>query len=361
MDESLPLSALLSQAWVAFAIEFDNEFEHLTPHRTTNHGVTGDPKSSPWLVSMVMWLQLMQFVPDEGIGTKELYRRTDLEPKAFRMWLIRMSKWWSYLRVSENFVRPTPGGRKALEAWRPLTAQIQKRWQKRFGKAWLDQLLEVMETMVRHNGAEYPDYLPVLGYELLSYIPSAKGRPRSVDGLRSGEALPALFSKLLLTFATEFERDSKLSLAVCANLLRLADDDGVPILDLPRLSGVSKEAIAMAVRRAEECGLGTVQRGAGSGRLKIFALNSKGRLARKEYYELTGQVEAGWANQFGKAKVEKLRELLEGIAGASASGSSRLLEGLKPYPEGWRASVPACERLPHFPMVLHRGGFPDGS
>ncbi|HVY94474.1 MAG TPA: hypothetical protein VHA14_17050 [Bryobacteraceae bacterium] len=44
------MSALLSQAFVAFTIEFDNEFEHLVPHRTTRFG-----GSEPWLVSMVMW------------------------------------------------------------------------------------------------------------------------------------------------------------------------------------------------------------------------------------------------------------------------------------------------------------------
>ena len=35
--------------------------------------------------------------------------------------------------------------------------------------------------------------------------------------------------------------------------------------------------------------------------------------------------------------------------------------GLQPYPDGWRAKVRAPETLPHHPMVLHRGGFPDGS
>ena len=34
---------------------------------------------------------------------------------------------------------------------------------------------------------------------------------------------------------------------------------------------------------------------------------------------------------------------------------------LEPYLDGWRAAVPKPEVLPHFPMVLHRGGFPDGS
>jgi len=30
-------------------------------------------------------------------------------------------------------------------------------------------------------------------------------------------------------------------------------------------------------------------------------------------------------------------------------------------PEGWRASAPRPEMLPHFSIVLHRGGYPDGS
>jgi hypothetical protein len=38
MTPELPLPAQLSQALVAFAIEFDNEFEHRMPHRTTSHG-----------------------------------------------------------------------------------------------------------------------------------------------------------------------------------------------------------------------------------------------------------------------------------------------------------------------------------
>jgi hypothetical protein len=38
--DHLPLPALLSQALVAFTIEFDNEFERQVPHRTTNHGAT---------------------------------------------------------------------------------------------------------------------------------------------------------------------------------------------------------------------------------------------------------------------------------------------------------------------------------
>jgi hypothetical protein len=38
-----------------------------------------------------------------------------------------------------------------------------------------------------------------------------------------------------------------------------------------------------------------------------------------------------------------------------------LFRGLGPYADGWRASVHKPDTLPHYPMVLHRGGFPDGS
>jgi hypothetical protein len=49
-----------------------------------------------------------------------------------------------------------------------------------------------------------------------------------------------------------------------------------------------------------------------------------------------------------------------------------LSAGLQPYPGGWRSSKPYAQQteavladppghLPHYPMVLHRGGWPDGS
>lgn len=35
--------------------------------------------------------------------------------------------------------------------------------------------------------------------------------------------------------------------------------------------------------------------------------------------------------------------------------------GLTPPADGWRASFLMLPRLPQFPMVTHRGGYPDGS
>jgi hypothetical protein len=60
----LPLTTLLSQALVAYTIEFDNEFERQTPHRTTLLGQTGG--GGPWLVSMVMWFNCLRRDTDRG-------------------------------------------------------------------------------------------------------------------------------------------------------------------------------------------------------------------------------------------------------------------------------------------------------
>src|SRR5262249_34061044 len=62
-----------------------------------------------------------------------------------------------------------------------------------------------------------------------------------------GLPLAALVSRVLLACAVEFERETATSLAISANALRvLGADEWVPVRDLPGLSGVSKESIAMA-------------------------------------------------------------------------------------------------------------------
>src|ERR1700761_4743371 len=104
----LPLSTLLSHLLVAFTIEFDSEFELQMPHRTTSHGATEGAAQAPWLVSQVMWANLMRFIPEEGISARELLARTGLTKPALRNRLQRLSRWWGYLTVT-----PAPGG----EGW----------------------------------------------------------------------------------------------------------------------------------------------------------------------------------------------------------------------------------------------------
>lgn len=85
METNLPLSAVLSQAYVAFAIEFDNEFEHQAPHRTANYGSTPGFPKAPWLVSMAMW----RHIPIEGISAADLQSRLAISKKCLNTWLTR--------------------------------------------------------------------------------------------------------------------------------------------------------------------------------------------------------------------------------------------------------------------------------
>lgn len=231
MDGRLPLPTLLSHALVAFTIEFDNEFEHRVPHRTTNHGSTGSA-SSPWLVSMVMWLKFMRFVPVQGITVRELGRVTKSTDNEMRTWLTRLEKWWGYIVVETDksdspssrsvlgrVVRPSQGGLKALETWQLLTGIIEKRLQERFGKDIIDRLHDSLHAMVDRFDGVLPDCLPILGYDLLSNCPYRQ-LAVSVEAAASQYTLPILLSKVLLAFAIEFESDSGISLAIVANVLR---------------------------------------------------------------------------------------------------------------------------------------------
>ncbi len=70
---ALPLSALLSQALVAFTIEADNETEHRLPHRTQDYGLApGAPPGAPWLTSLLMYANCLRHLPDAGITIAEL-------------------------------------------------------------------------------------------------------------------------------------------------------------------------------------------------------------------------------------------------------------------------------------------------
>jgi hypothetical protein len=94
--------------------------------------------------------------------------------REMRTWLSRMGNWWGYVVVEPGpsdtsssrsvlnwVVRPTPGGRKALEAWQPLTGIIEKRWQQRFGKDVIDRL-EGENTQAYSKKGELPR-TPTLG------------------------------------------------------------------------------------------------------------------------------------------------------------------------------------------------------
>jgi DNA-binding MarR family transcriptional regulator len=152
-----------------------------------------------------------------------------------------------------------------------------------------------------------------------------------------------------------------LSLAISANVVRTLDEKAVRVRDLPLLTGVSKEAISTALGFLEKRHAVGVEPDQAGSRVKVARLTPKGREAQNAYHALVGSIEKRWEACFGNDTIGNLRKSLERLAGDSTAQGSPLFRGLKPYPEGWRASIQKPNILPHYPMVLHRGGFPDGS
>jgi DNA-binding MarR family transcriptional regulator len=387
MDKFLPLPTLLSQAFVAFTIECDNEFERQMPHRTTDYGLAHPELAaklgySPWLVSMAMWFNCMKYVDERGIALAELEHaaRTPTNFDGMRR--------WGYITLTPNstgthsqppntklkskskpkkdwLIHAKPAGLKAREVWQPLCASIEQRWHQRFGNSEVTHLRQSLSAFVSQLDPSLPDTLPILGYGLSiqSKSPKRKETTRPYSTSPADLELPTLMARALLAFALEYERQSQVSLAVGANLLRLFEGEAIRIRDLPRLSGISKEAAAMAIGFLEKNKYAATTTDPGS-RSKAVTLTAKGRQARQDYQQLMQKIEAGWHDQFGKQAIGDLHSALSQLNAPGQSAgqtTSRFFEAIQPHPGGWRSQIPAPEVLPHFPMVLHRGGYPDGS
>jgi len=357
----LPLSALLSQALVAFTIEADNEAEHRLPHRTQDYGLSaGAATDAPWQTSLVMWANCLRHVPDEGITVAGMRAaaRTGTNLDGMRR--------WRYVTYTPDpgrgkrprpdaIVRLTPGGQRSRQVWDGVPAEIEQRWRARFGAPAVDGLRAALAAVVAELDPRLPDCLPILHPGLFS-------EPDLPDGTTTSdpEALPlwALLSPTLLAFAAEFEDDPGRSLAISANLLRVLTEDGVRSRDVPALAGVSKAAVAFTMGPATKQGLVAEQPDPAGSRWKITRLTASGAQAQRAYADLTGVVEDRWRSRFGADRVAALCDALEPLA---VGDPPPLFGGLTPYEDGWRAQVKPPAVLPHYPMVLHRGGYPDGA
>jgi methyltransferase (TIGR00027 family) len=388
---ALPLSALLSAALVAFTIEADNEAEHRLPHRTTNEGLSpGATAGAPWLTSLLMWANCLRHLPDEGITVAELRRRarTGTNLDGMRRWRYvtytpdpPQGKGQGKRPGPDAIVTPTAGGRRARAVWQAATEETEARWRTRFGPDAVDGLRAALAALVARLDPALPDCLPVLGYGLRSTkrddTPAAPADVQDTPNVQAADdqaaddvqdtadshgatALPlwALLSRPLLAFALEYERAPGPSLAVSANVLRVLTEGGVRTRDIPALAGISKEAVAMAAGLLAEGGLATEGPDPGGSRFKVTRLTAAGTAARDAYPARAAAIEADWRARFGAGRVEAAREALEPLSGGDPPP---LLAALEPYPDNWRARVKPAVVLPHYPMTLHRGGFPDGA
>ncbi len=364
----LPVFALLSNALVAYTIEFDNEADRRIEHHTTNHG--GNRKSV-WLVSMAMWFNCMRFVGEDPLRVGELERlaRTTTNLDGMRR--------WGYVTVEADpgdikkrparrdlLICATKKGMLARRVWESLFEELQKRWESRFGKTEISKLCNALARFERGLDANLPDCMPILYVGLFTKVMAANQSALPRRGAKSIEAsdlaLPVLLARLLTAFALEYERDASLSLALSANVLRVLSEEGICVADIPRIAGVSKESVQMALRFLQTRKLVVVETVAMPSRRRVVRLTAKGRGEQENYHRFIHEIEGRWRRRFGSDAITRVRSILERLVG-KPSGPSKLIEGLRPHQGGWRAARSMPTALPYFPMVLHRGGYPDGS
>jgi DNA-binding MarR family transcriptional regulator len=376
------LSVLLSQALVAFTIEIDNEAELRLPHSTTRHRSTAsdsDRRRGPWLTSFVMYANVLRYVGEEGTTVARLTEHA----RTTRLQLAGLQR-WRYVTVEpptglpartlphpESLVLLTPGGRRACSVWADMPRLVEDRWRARFGGAAVDGLRRSLVALIEALPFDTPAYLPMV-------FPTQNGKAERLSPREGGASPPtwsarttrdadltALLSAVLLSFTLDVEAEARISMAIGSNTLRVLqpciEAEPVSVRDLPRLTGVSKEANAMCAGWLARHGCVEVVPNPAANRGKVVRLTAKGRAAQSKHQRLLDSTETLWRTTYGAASLGHLVDALVPIVGDGTFAASPLAAGLEPSEGTWRASVSRPETLPHYPMVLHRGGYPDGS
>jgi hypothetical protein len=340
----IPLTALLSWVWIAHVIEVDNAFEAISAQRVGHR----------FRISLPMWSNGLRLIPDEGVTVDELrfLARADCNLGGLERW-----GWITVGDVSSKrrdgygtrrgikggtILRPTRAGAYARQAWPRIVSRVEEKWSARFGADVIDALRRALTEVAVPMPWSPPEVHPSDGF-----------RTHVVDSDAASAEAPivSLLGRVLTAFTLEDEQSAEVSLPLGANVLRLIDSEVVRIRDLPALSGVSKEAIAMAT--------GYLQRNAfaSSEPDRRIALTPDGLDALD-----------GYRSRALRSDQDDLRAALEAVV----SQGNSLREGLAPPDGCWRGQSPylaqtkrlladPTKALPWHPMVLHRGGWPDGN
>ena len=225
------------------------------------------------------------------------------------------------------------------------------RWSERFGSDAIDRLRRALASASEPGDSALPRFVPIIAptngfFTVL---------PDDVHPDDEAPDLPTSLSRALLSYTAEFERESEASLPVFANTLRVLADEGIRQRDLPAAVGISKEAVAMMVSHLVREGLATA-----APSTKVVELTQRGQAVHESCRARRDATAVGTDTGLRDALVAVL------------SRREQLAAGLQPPETGWRLQKPYLTQtnailadpiaaLPHHPMVLHRGGWPDGA
>jgi hypothetical protein len=343
--KQIPLTTLLSWVWIAHTIEVDNGFEAATSERA----------GRAVRISLPMWTNGLRFISDEGITVDELraHARAACNIGGLERWGWisvgdvggqRREGYGSHRGVKgDTILRATRAGAYARRLWPRALNHVEDHWRARFGVDLIEALRQVLLPLVMPMPWAPPETHPANGF-----CTHVIGGGDPVDPERP---LVVLLGQVLTALTVAHEQEAKVSLPLGANVMRVIGSDVVRLRDLPALTGISKEGMAMATGYLRR------KRLSADGPGRTVRLTPKGLDALDDYRSRAAQ-----------AKDNRLRTALDALVAQHGALSA----GLVP-PEGcWRGERPylaQTERLvadptgtlPWHPMVLHRGGWPDAS
>jgi len=321
-----------------------------------------------WLVSAAIWASFLRFIHPEGTTIRDFAHRARLSRNEAQRWLTRLTKWWGYTKIARHgedatawSVSLTHDGHAALKTWLALFPEMQDRWQKRFGTA-VHSAQTSAEAIVSGAGMALPIYLPILPSSFRITLPSRKS-PMSDDV--ESFAFPAALARVAILFGLEFEGQSDVPIAICANVLRVLGER-TPARDLSAMTGIAKESVNVSLRSLERRKLIKIE----SDGKRLVSLTAIGKRAQAASNPKLVAIESRWREKYGE-NVDRLRSALKGMIDAR-EGETSVIGTALAREAGWRGRAPYRAQLarfaenpalslPHFPVVTHRGGYPDGS
>ena len=374
MPGEAPLSTLLSKLLVAYTVEVDDLFEQRMPHSSTVKNGAGIHDGRPWLVSYVMWSNFLRHIDAAGTPLAELQRRASVSTRTLKSRLNHLA-WWTYLTVqpppgasgrvkqSDHVAMLSEGGKRACEVFEPLAGIVEDRWRTRFGARTVKALRGALEPFVVGAHPDLPRYLPVVEYGDGMRTEVVLSEPAAASETSAGDLL-TLLAQTLSLFTLEFEKGHPVSLPLLANVLRLLDEDYCSAKELHLRAGVAKEGISAAITFLKKVDLVMTE---GTGAKLQLRLSPAGAEAVRSGIQRLKELD----QQRGEPGAA-LRKAAEAVLAKGVGEGSAMAEGLRSHEGGWRIYRPylpqteallasPVDALPHHPMILHRGGFPDGS
>lgn len=148
MAHRLPLSALLSQLLTAFTSEFEED-------------VAGAGFSE---MSLALGSNVMRFLGEDGLRVGALARLAGVSKQAVSQQVAYLEK-HGYVTIEPDaadqrakVVRLTPRGQATQDVCRPLFGELERRWQRRYGRDEVRRLRESLEAIAAQLDKGLPHY-----------------------------------------------------------------------------------------------------------------------------------------------------------------------------------------------------------